>query len=78
MFCSPKPGRDFQKDLNPHSLQIIQKAFLEPSLKGLRAESHIQFERLGFFVTDQKDSYPETLVFNRTVSLKDNWEKKPT
>ena len=76
LFCSSKPGTDFQKDLNPQSLKIIEKAFIEPSLKGLKTETHVQFERLGFFITDQKDSHPEHLVFNRTVSLKDTWGKK--
>jgi glutaminyl-tRNA synthetase len=83
-----KDGRDFKSVLNPHSLEVIT-AKLEPSLKDARAEHRYQFERLAYFALD-KDSmvgssrcdgrtaqrtFP-TLVFNRTITLKDTWAKE--
>ncbi len=65
--------KDYKDYLNTESLQLT-KAYLEPSLKELKAGTNVQFERLGYFVAD-KDSKPEQLVFNRTVTLKDTWAK---
>jgi methionine--tRNA ligase beta chain len=68
-------GRDFKANLNPHSLEILTGCKLEPSVAGTPPESRFQFERLGYFCTDRRDSRPGKLVFNQTVSLRDNWAK---
>jgi glutaminyl-tRNA synthetase len=68
-----KEGRDFKSVLNPRSLEVIT-AKLEPSLKDTRPEARYQFERLAYFALD-KDSGSK-LVFNRTITLKDTWEKE--
>jgi glutaminyl-tRNA synthetase len=60
--------------LNPHSLDKVT-AMCEPSLKDARPELRYQFERLAYFALD-KDSAPGTLVFNRTITLKDTWAKE--
>lgn len=65
---------DFLNHLNPYSLQVIEHALLEPSLKGAQAGDQFQFERQGYFIVD-KDSTENNLVFNRTVTLRDNWKK---
>jgi glutaminyl-tRNA synthetase len=67
-------GQDFTNLLNPNSLQVLQKCYLEPSLKGATAGSLYQFERQGYFCVDA-DSTSDKLVFNRAVSLKDTWAK---
>ena len=67
-------GQDFTANLNPHSLEVIANAKLEPSLASAAAGSRYQFERLGYFCVDS-DSRPGKLVFNRTVALKDTWAK---
>jgi glutaminyl-tRNA synthetase len=69
-----EPGQDFTANLNPNSLEIIRHAKLEPSLANASAGSRFQFERLGYFCVDP-DSKSDTLVFNRTVALKDTWAK---
>ena len=66
---------DFKDMLNPHSLQIITNAVIEPSLKDATLESRYQFIRKGYFCLD-KDSTGDKLVFNRTVTLKDAWAKE--
>jgi glutaminyl-tRNA synthetase len=48
---------------------------LEPSLIAAKPSSLCQFERLGYFCVDAKDSTPDSLVFNRTVTLRDTWAK---
>ena len=67
-------GKDFMEFINPHSLDISE-AYLEPSLANVKAGSSFQFQRLGYFHVDD-DSTSEKLVFNKTVGLKDSWEKK--
>jgi len=67
-------GKDFLSNLNPHSLEIVPDAKLEPSLANATAGSRYQFERLGYFCVDL-DSKPGKLVFNRTVALKDTWAR---
>lgn len=67
---------DFLTHLNPQSLTVIPEARLEPSLKDAAPGSHYQFERVGYFFADPKDSKPGAPVFNRTVSLKDSWAKE--
>ena len=66
---------DFKETISPDSLQIITNAVIEPSLKEATAESRYQFIRKGYFCLD-KDSSPDKLVFNRTVTLKDAWAKE--
>jgi glutaminyl-tRNA synthetase len=67
-------GRDFLTAINPDSLKI-QEAWVEPSLLLAKPDDKFQFERLGYFVADRVDHQPSHLVFNRAVSLKDNWSK---
>ncbi|MDR2448819.1 MAG: glutamine--tRNA ligase/YqeY domain fusion protein [Prevotellaceae bacterium] len=69
-------GKDYKNFLNPDSLQTLT-AFVEPALKNLPPSTHVQFERLGYFVTD-KESARDNPVFNRTVTLKDTWAKVAT
>ena len=85
LFAYPQPGqrregdapeleRDFLTDINPDAKRCIT-AQLEPSLARVAAESRFQFERHGYFVADRFDSQPDAPVFNRTVTLKDSWQK---
>jgi glutaminyl-tRNA synthetase len=67
--------RDFTEFLNPNSLEVITGAKVEPSLASATPGDAFQFERVGYFAVDP-DSTPEQLVFNRTVSLKDDWAKQ--
>ncbi len=67
--------RDFKEYLNPDSLVVMPRCFVEPSVKDASPLSHYQFERLGYFNVDP-DSNPEKMVFNRTVLLKDAWSKE--
>ena len=68
--------RDFREMLNPDSLKVIESIKVEPWLAS-QAEvgKPLQFQRIGYFTLD-KDSTPEHLVFNRTIALKDSWEKE--
>ncbi|MFZ5997524.1 MAG: glutamine--tRNA ligase/YqeY domain fusion protein [Nitrospirota bacterium] len=68
-------GKDFTDYLNPKSLEVLQSCRLEPSLKEAKLGDKFQFERLGYFCVDSIDSSPERPVFNRTVTLKDEWAK---
>ena len=68
-------GKDFILALNPDS-KHISKGYVEIGLTNAAAETHYQFERLGYFVTDRVDSKAGALVFNRIVGLKDSWGKK--
>ena len=73
-----KDGRDFKSVLNPHSLEVVT-AKCEPGLKDAKAELRYQFERLGYFTLDKDSSpaaRPPSLVFNRTITLKDTWAKE--
>ncbi len=79
LFTVEAPERDagdgdFHQYLNPHSLEVIPYAMLEPSLADAPVGHRVQFERLGYFAVDP-DSTPEKLVWNRTVTLKDTWAK---
>ena len=67
--------RDFIEFLNPNSIEEIT-ALVEPIALTLPPESHWQFERLGYFVTDRFDHTKDKPVFNRTVTLRDTWQKK--
>jgi glutaminyl-tRNA synthetase len=66
---------DVMDHLNPGSFERISSCRVEASLAGAQAGSRYQFERLGYFCTDEKDSTPGRLVFNRIVSLRDSWAK---
>jgi len=68
-------GVDWKATLNPRSLEVVKGAKLEPSLASAGPESRWQFERLGYFCADRRDSKPGALVFNRTVTLRDDWAK---
>jgi len=77
LFKEANPGsgdKDFLEDINPNSVSVIT-AQLELSLKDAKAEDAFQFERHGYFVADRKDSVAGKPVFNRTVTLKDAWQK---
>ena len=81
LCLDPEPdisdGQDLESVLNPNSLEPSTSAKLEPSLKDATPGNPIQFERLGYFCLDFKDSTGENnLVFNRTVSLRDSWNKR--
>lgn len=65
---------DFKNFVNPHSLEIIPAAFVEPQLQNAAVGEKFQFIRHGYFCAD-KDSKPGTMVFNRTVTLKDSFKK---
>jgi glutaminyl-tRNA synthetase len=77
LFKEANPGsgdRDFLDDINPNSVTTI-KAQLELSLKEAKPAESFQFERHGYFVADRKDSVAGKPVFNRTVTLRDAWQK---
>jgi glutaminyl-tRNA synthetase len=79
LFLNPNPGADedggdMTKSLNPKSLEVLTGCQLERSLAGARPGSRYQFERQGYFCVDL-DTRPGTLVFNRTVTLRDTWAR---
>ncbi len=79
LFTKADPS-DFEEggsvldNLNPNSLVVLNSAKLEPSLANAGLEDRFQFERVGYFCLDP-DSKPGSLVFNRTLPLKDSWAK---
>lgn len=77
LFKDPHPGsgdKDFLEDINPNSVTTIT-AQLEAGLKDAKPAESFQFERHGYFVADRKDSVAGKPVFNRTVTLRDAWQK---
>lgn len=74
LFNRPDPlaEEDFTDALNPDSLSIYQKAFIEPSIDGSKTGERYQFERQGYFVIDDASTQTQPVI-NRIVSLKDNW-----
>ena len=76
LFTEPEPeaAGDFLECLNPDSLKVVPGK-LEPSLADLPLGESVQFERLGYFTPDAKDTTPEKPVFNRIVGLRDSWAK---
>ncbi|MGL4600782.1 MAG: glutamine--tRNA ligase, partial [Plesiomonas sp.] len=74
-IANPAAAEDFLSTINPDNL-IIRQGIVEPSLVNAPVEHAFQFEREGYFCADNKDSSPERLVFNRTVSLRDTWAKQ--
>jgi glutaminyl-tRNA synthetase len=80
LFLVPDPdtvpdGQDFTSVLNPDSLVVVEGAKVEPSVADDDVGTRYQFERTGYFISDVLDSMGETLVFNRTVTLRDSWAK---
>ena len=63
--------------INPDSLKVLTECYVENYLANARPLDHLQFRRIGYFNVD-KDSTPDKLIFNRTVLLKDSWEKAKT
>ncbi len=76
LFNVPNPGADgdWKRDLNPDSLVTVE-GVVEPSLARAEPGARFQFEREGYFCVDPHDSTPERPVFNRTITLRDTWEK---
>ena len=76
-YNTPSPGRerDFIEDINPNSLEVLENCKIEPDLIALDDNVPIQFERLGYFYKDP-DTTPEKHIYNRTISLRDTWNKK--
>lgn len=79
LFTKPFPheveeGKTWQDNINPNSLEILNGCKLEPSLKSAKSGEKFQFERMGYFCVDP-DSKDGKLVFNRTVTLRDEWVK---
>lgn len=66
---------DFRLCLNPASLETLPNCRLEPALGQLEKGTTVQFERMGYFCLDTRDSTPQSPVFNRTVTLRDPWAK---
>ena len=73
--AEPAAPDDFLQHVNPQSLEVVT-AKLEPSLAAATAAETFQFERLGYFTPDAKESAPGKLVFNRTITLRDAWAGK--
>ena len=72
---SEDPDRDFREMLNPNSLKVVEGVKVEPFIAECATIGHkFQFQRIGYFTPDY-DSTPEKLIFNRTIALKDSWEK---
>lgn len=76
LYICPHPGseNDFIDDINPNSVEILNDCKLEPSISELNNDVAIQFERMGYFFKDET-SQPDKLIFNRTISLRDTWQK---
>ena len=68
-------GGSFLSNINPSSLQTLRRCKLEPMLGSAAPGSRFQFERVGYFCADAKESKPGAPVFNRIVTLKDTWAK---
>jgi glutaminyl-tRNA synthetase len=78
LFTVPDPGGDDEKDftafINPDSLEVVNTCYVEPTLKNAKPGSFYQFERLAYFCVDP-DTTEGKPVFNRTVTLRDDWAK---
>ena len=71
---SPDTDANFLESINSDSLKILRECKVEPYLASEKSEIPVQFERLGYFIRDSKSS-KESLVFNRTVALRDTWKQ---
>lgn len=79
LFSTQDPeakGEEFIDKLNPDSLVCLDNARVETSAASTEPGTVVQFERLGYFCLDTKDSTPDMPVFNRTVTLRDTWAKR--
>ena len=76
-FTVEDPGseEDWRNVINPDALTVLNDSKLEPSLANAGIGEGYQFERKGYFCVDSKDSSPDSLVFNRTIALRDSWAK---
>ena len=68
-------GADYHENLDPHSVEVVDPCFVEPSIASAEPGAGFQFERLGYFCVDP-DSTSGRPVFNRTITLKDTWAKE--
>ena len=80
LFASPDPdavaeGVDWLATVDPRSLEVVAGAKVEPALAAAAPGERVQFERIGYFVSDAVDHSPARPVFNRTVTLRDSWAK---
>ena len=78
LFQVEQPGGkegDYREDINADSLQVFTPCYAEAGLADAEPTVAYQFERLGYFCADSRDSKPGALVFNRTVTLRDSWAK---
>ena len=77
LFLEPYPDaeKDFKAHLNPNSLEVLERCYLEPSLAQAEPGSRYQFEREGYYCADIQESRSDRLVFNRTVTLRDSWAR---
>ncbi len=78
LFNEPEPDKvegGYRACINPESLKVIKNAKLEYSLKDAPPAYACQFERIGYFISDNQDHTNDTPVFNRTIGLKDSWGK---
>ena len=71
---SPDSETDYLDSINTDSLEILTNCLVEPDLQNLSTDIPVQFERIGYFFKDS-DSNRNSLIFNRTVALRDNWSK---
>ncbi len=72
---NPELNGDFINDINQKSLIVVDKAYIEKSMENAKNDFAYQFERIGYFIKDNKYTVDNELVFNRTVSLRDSWAK---
>ncbi len=80
LFTKPNPedveeGQDYKINYNANSLENIEECRVEPAVKSAKPGDRYQFERLGYFCLDSKDSSADKLVFNRAVTLRDSWAR---
>ena len=73
--AAPKENKEFTDFINPQSLETLSKCYLEANLQTVDAGERFQFEREGYFCRDSENSANGKPVFNRTVTLRDTWEK---
>ncbi len=79
LFTAEHPGADgadFMSELNQNSCEVLRDACIEPALADAIPGESFQFERVGYFCVD-RDSTPKSLVFNRTIGIRDSWGGKP-
>ena len=74
--CPGAETGNYLDDLNPDSLVVIPKAYIEKEAENAKVGSYFQFIRNGYYCVDSKDSKPGKMVFNRTCTLKDSWAKQ--